>query len=105
MCEKNYRICLSAPLGDRTGTMVFHEAGGKVDGWLNVMNEKNRFSGIISNEGQLIISGVLRTLISNMHYTATGTISGRNIVLNLKMDSGEYYPVFGEEFNIDYKVL
>lgn len=34
MREKNYRICLTAPLGARDGTMVFYEADGKVDGWL-----------------------------------------------------------------------
>lgn len=105
MSEKNYRICLAAPLGDRNGTMVFHEAEGKVDGWMNVMNEKNRFSGELSDEGQLTFSGVIRTLISTVHYTATGTVSGRNILLDLKTDSGAHYPISGEEFNIDDKVL
>ena len=69
------------------------------------MNEKNRFSGVLSEEGQLTLTGVLRTLVSTMHYTATGTIGGRKILLNLKTDSGTYYPLFGEEFNIDNKVL
>ena len=105
MSEKNYRICLTVPLGTRNGTMVFHETGGKVDGWLNVMNEKNRFSGVLSAEGQLTLNGVIRTLISTMHYTATGTISGQKLLLNLKMDSGTYYPLSGEEFHIDDKVL
>lgn len=105
MSEKNYRICLTVPLGTRNGTMVFHETGGKVDGWLNVMNEKNRFSGVLSAEGQLTLTGVIRTLISTMHYTATGTISGQKLLLNLKMDSGTYYPLSGEEFHIDDKVL
>ena len=105
MSEKNYRICLNVPLGARNGTMAFHETGGKVDGWLNVMNEKNRFSGVLSEEGQLTLTGVICTLISTMHYTATGTISGQKILLNLKMDSGAQYPVSGEEFHIDDKIL
>ena len=105
MSEKNYRICLTAPLGARNGTMELHETEGKVDGWLHVMNENNRFSGLLSEEGQLTLNGVIRTLISTMHYTATGMISGRNILLNLKTDTGAYYPVFGEELNIDDKVL
>ncbi len=105
MSEKHYRICLNAPLGARTGTMVFHEMCGKLDGSLNVMNEKNRFSGVLSEEGQFTLTGVIRTLMSTMHYTATGTISGRKILLNLKMDSGAQYPVSGEEFTIDDKVL
>ena len=105
MSERIYRICLTVPLGARNGTMLLHEVEGKVEGWMNVMNEKNRFSGVLSDEGQLTISGVIRTLISTMHYTATGTVSEKNILLNLKTDSGAYYPVFGEEINTDDKVL
>ena len=105
MSEKHYRICLTAPLGARNGTLVLSETGGRVEGWLNVMNEKNRCAGVLSAEGQLALSGVIRTLIRTMRYTATGTVSGRKIFLNLKMDSGAYYPVSGEEFTIDDKVL
>lgn len=105
MREKNYRICLAAPLGARHGTLVLRESEGKVDGWLNVMNAQNKFSGVLSGEGQLTITGVLQTLLSTMHYTATGTRSGRKILLNLNMDSGAQYPVSGEEFLIDDEVL
>ena len=79
MGEKNYRICLNTPLGARNGSLVLRETEGRVDGWLYVMNEKNRFSGVLSEDGQLTISGVIRTLISTLHYTAAGTVSGRKI--------------------------
>ncbi len=105
MAEKNYRICLTAPLGARNGTLLLCETAGMVDGWLTVMNEKNRISGRLSEDGQLVLSGMLRTLVSTMYYTATGMISGRKILLNLKTDSGATYPLSGEEFNIDDKVL
>lgn len=105
MSEKRYRICLSVPLGRRDGTMLIHESDGKVDGWLDVMNQKNALSGALSVDGHIELSGVLRTLISTVQYTAMGTVSGRKILLNLKIASGAYYPVSGEEFNIDDKVL
>lgn len=105
MREKDYRICLIAPLGTRSGTIMLREAGGKVEGWLNVMNEKNKFSGTLSAEGQLILSGVIRTLVSTIHYTAMGTVCGQKILLNLKTDSGAYYPVSGEEIRINDKIL
>lgn len=66
MGEKNYRICLTAPLGARYGSLVLHEADGKVDGWLHVMNKENRCSGVLSAEGQLTLTGTLRTLVSTM---------------------------------------
>ena len=105
MSEKRYRICLSAPLGRRDGSMVIRERNGKIDGWLNVMNERNRFSGTVSTDGQLKLSGMLRTLLSTVQYTATGKVSGRNIMLNLKTVSGAYYPISGEELNIDDEIL
>lgn len=105
MGEKNYRICLNAPLGARNGSLVLRETEGRVDGWLYVMNEKNSFSGVLTEDGQLTISGVLRTLISTLHYTAAGTVSGRKILLNLKTDSGAQYPVSGEEYPIYDKIL
>ena len=105
MSEKSYRIRLNVPLGIRIGTMSLHEADGNVTGRLNVMNEKNGFCGALSKEGQLTVTGVIRTLISTVHYTATGTICGRNIFLNLKTDSGACFPLFGEEYFIDDEVL
>lgn len=105
MSEKRYRICLSVPLGKRIGTMTLREAEGRVDGWLDMMNEQNRFSGSLSDDGQLTLFGAIRTLVSTMRYTATGTISGRNILLNLKTESGAYYPISGEECCIDDKIL
>ena len=105
MSEKHYRICLNAPLGARNGTMVIREAEGCVDGWLNVMDEKNRFSGTLSGDGRLTLSGTFRTLISTTHYTATGMVSGRHILLNLKTDAGACYPVSREELITDDEIL
>ena len=105
MGVKRYRVCLTVPLGQRDGIMLIHESDGRVNGWLEVMNRKNEFFGKLSSNGELTISGAIRSLIGTTHYTATGTISGRKILLNLKTASGAYYPVFGEEFSIDDKVL
>ncbi len=105
MNEKKYRICLSVPLGERLGTMVIQESYGRLNGWLEVMDHKNMLSGRFSADGHIEFSGTLRTLISTVHYTATGVISGRSILLDLKTSSGAYYPVFGEEINIDEEIL
>ena len=40
-----------------------------------------------------------------MHYRACGTISGSNILLNLKMDSTSCYSLSGEEIFVDEEVL
>ena len=101
MVDRMYRICLTVPLGSRMGTMLLREAEGKIDGWLSVMNEKNSLCGVLSSKGQLAVSGMIRTLVSTMHYTATGAIVGHRVFMNLKTDAGTYYPLTGEEYSID----
>jgi hypothetical protein len=105
MVERKFKICLRAPLGNRSGTMLLCEEDGRVDGWLNIMNKRNRFSGILSDGKNLTISGVIRTLVSTLHYTAAGMIRDQSIFLNLKTDSGAYYPLSGKEYHIDDKIL
>ncbi len=105
MTEKFYRIRLVVPLGVRNGTMTLHETEGNIDGWLSVMGEKNSFSGTLTENGQITVAGTLRTLIATIYYSAVGTISGREILMNLKTNSGAYYSISGEEFFIDDKIL
>lgn len=105
MSETIYRICMFVPLGERNGTMLLHRTGENIDGWLDVLGQRNTLSGVLSNDGQITLSGVLQTLLNSIPYTAHGTISGRNILLSLKTASGEYYPISGEEYKPDDKAL
>jgi len=105
MSETIYRICMFVPLGRRNGTMLLRRTGEVVDGWLDVLGQRNPLSGVLSNNGQVALSGVLQTLLSTMPYTATGTIAERKILLNLKSASGAYYPISGEEYKPDDKAL
>lgn len=105
MREMKYRICLSVPLGRRSGTIVIRETNGQIDGCLDVMKHKNDFSGTLSDDGQIEFTGTLKTLISTVRYTATGTLSGCNILLNLRTASGTYYPISGEELKTDDETL
>ena len=105
MRETTYRICMSVPLGMRNGTMLLQRTGEHIDGWLDILNQRNTLSGVLLGDGQLTLFGTLRTLLSTVPYTAVGTISGRKILLNLKTESGAYYPISGEEFKPDDEVL
>lgn len=105
MSETTYRICMSVPLGKRNGTMLLRRTGESIDGWLDVLEQRNTLSGFISSDGQVSLSGVLQTLLSTVPYTAAGTISGRKILLNLKTESGAYYPISGEELEPNDEVL
>lgn len=105
MSEKKYHIRLSVPLGQRDGTLILHESDGMVNGWLEVMNRKNALSGQLSDDGQLALSGAIQTLMSTVQYTATGTISGDDLLLNLETASGAYFPVSGKELKTNAEIL
>lgn len=101
MRETRYRIRLSVPLGQRSGTLVTRETDGRITGWLDVMKQENPFTGTLSAGGQLRLSGVIQTLVSTVHYTAAGMVSGPQILLDLKTPSGTYYHISGEELTPD----
>ena len=88
MRTRGYRVCLSVPLGRRNGTMVLHETDGRINGWWEVMAQRNTLSGTMSAGGYLTLSGVLRTLISTVPYAAEGTIDGSRLFLTLKTAFG-----------------
>lgn len=105
MKEKRYRICLSVPIGQRSGTMLLRESGSNLDGWIEVMEHQNPFYGSLSADGGMNLSGVIQTLVSIIRYTAAGTVNGKQIFLNLTTQSGDRYSVSGEEFAVNDEIL
>ena len=101
MGNRMYRICLTVPLSSREGTMLLSDINGRIEGCLNLMNEKNKLYGTLSGDGRLNLFGVIQTLVSTVHYTAMGAIKGQKIFLNLKTDAGACYSLTGEECSID----
>lgn len=100
MIHKKYRICLSAPLGNREGTLHISIGEGTADGCLEVMNHKNPLLDLTVSDGSISFSGEIESLVGKTEYTAAGTICGRKILLNLKT-SPDVYTVSGEEISID----
>jgi hypothetical protein len=98
MGDRMYRVCLTVPLGKREGTMLLRETDGRVDGWITLMKKKNSLSGVLSGEGRLTLSGVIRTLVGTVNYTATGAVVGQKVFLNFRTDTGKNYPLTGEEY-------
>lgn len=97
MEEKMYSICMSVPLGKRNGLMYVQKTGDTIFGWMELMNHRNTFSGKFLDQKKLEIFGVLKTLISNVSYTATGIITSHTVYLELTSDSNDHYFAYGEE--------
>lgn len=97
MEEKIYSICISVPLGKRNGLMHMQKNGNSISGWLDLMNHRNTFTGKFSDQKKLEISGVLKTLIGTVSYTATGIVTSHTVYLELTSDSNDHYFIYGEE--------
>lgn len=99
MIHKKYKICLSAPLGNRGGTLYINMDEGRTNGCLEMMNHKNPLLDLTVSDGSISFSGEIESLVGKTEYTAVGTICGRKILLNLKTWS-DVYTVSGEEISI-----
>lgn len=101
MNEKNYRINMQTPLGKRWGTLLLRVSEGYVEGELNMFQKITSVTGTISDKCQISLEGELKTLLDSIRYSATGSISGRILLLNLETDSGQIFPVIGEEIPVE----
>ncbi len=80
---KTYDICMYTLLGKKYGKMFAQISRQKLDGWLEIMNHREAFEGVIDENGNCKISGVFVTLIHSVPYTAAGIISDDTVSLKL----------------------
>lgn len=69
---------------------------GEAEGWIEIMNHQNPLTGTISEAGEVVLCGEIKTLVDAVPYTATGILRGREISLELNTAYG-IYAVAGEE--------
>lgn len=68
-----YAIVLQSQLGPRSGELTLQIEQG-VSGYLNLLGQKNRFSGSILQPGKYLISGMLRSSVDKEPYDAIFTV-------------------------------
>lgn len=104
MLNRKYRICLSAQLGNRDGTLYIDADSETENGYFEVMNHKNPIADLVVSDGSISFEGVIESLVGKTKYTAAGTVCGKMILLNLKTVS-DIYSVSGEEISSDEENL
>ncbi|MGN1404186.1 MAG: hypothetical protein ACI4XB_07685 [Ruminococcus sp.] len=80
-----YNIVLSAPIGDKIGTLSAEVQDGNVQGILSVMEHENPFHGTVDAKGNCEISGTLKTLLRSVAYQGTGFLDSKEITLCLEI--------------------
>jgi len=82
-CQR-YSIVMKTPLGGRQGMMMVFFNGSRINGEMELLQQKVPFEGEICENGRCEISGCLKTLMKTINYKACGTITPKNLVLNFE---------------------
>lgn len=88
MLDGTYKISLNTPMGDVSGTLRLYTNGNNVQGVLEVMGMKSNFNGLKISNDKCKFSDTLKTPFGNFNYTATCTVLGTGIELDVNTSQG-----------------
>lgn len=100
--ERVFDIDMRVPLGRRTGVLRLVEKDGKLCGTLEALGSCNAVTGTLGEDGQLEISGQMRSRLRAFSYHAHGQITGHTMELTVAGDRYTF-PVTGVERTADDK--
>ena len=104
MQEQIFQITMKVPLGERRGQLRWKERDGLLEGFIEIMGNKNPFTGKVLSEGTVKIEGTLVTAIRNIPFTAEGNIEGRMLLMALT-EARRTYSVKGVEITNNEEIL
>ncbi len=84
MQERIYDIILHAPLGERYGKMIITRTKNKISGVMELMNQKEPFSGTVDDDGNCSIEGKIVTLVKTIYYHGKGKIDLKKIHFDIQ---------------------
>ncbi|MGN0171248.1 MAG: hypothetical protein ACI39E_00525 [Acutalibacteraceae bacterium] len=86
MPEQCYAVVLQTPIGKKYGTLTASVSGQRLFGWLELLEHREPFEGIIDSDGRCTFSGKLITLLRTIPFTATGKLTKAVVRLQLQGD-------------------
>lgn len=100
MWNRQYKVTLQTPLGERYGKMTVTINHGNIEGVLSILKEAGAFHGTIQENGNCVITGELFTLTRTILYEATGKIEKESLHLIVKGEK-EQFELFGTAVDCD----
>ncbi len=82
----NYNIVLNTTIGNKTGTLSAKIADDALECVIEVMKNKNFFSGTIDSYGKFKMSGHLKTLTDNIKCKGEGYLDYSSITFTLNAE-------------------
>ena len=96
MGMRTYDVVLSTELGPRYGVLQADQSHGQLTGTLRMFSECHAFSGTCSEAGECRLEGDMRTLLRDIHYTASGRMDEQSLDLTLKgLEERDQYRLTG----------
>ncbi|MGN0660314.1 MAG: hypothetical protein ACI4JX_01195 [Oscillospiraceae bacterium] len=83
MSEQRYSIMMKTPLGSKYGVLGATVSENALSGWLDVLGHREPFEGTIDSTGNCSIKGTLVTLMSTVHFIATGKLTASGVSLQI----------------------
>ena len=85
-----YRVCMTTPLGVRSGTLCLSALSGTLHGTLSLLGKAVPIAGKADQVGNCRLTGELITLVQTIPFTADGTLTRREISLLLHSAQGKF---------------
>ena len=84
--KRNFNITMHVPLGCRHGTLCFTEEQSVIWGFLEVLGNRDSFTGTLTQTGHMEITGRMTSLLRSFSYIAKGTLRDTQLKLNVTGD-------------------
>lgn len=91
MTEWCYDIVLQTQLGARKGTLTLHITNGRITGVCRLLGYETSCEGTISEHGECLLRGEIRTFMSQIIYTGEGQANETYIDLSLNAGNNRFH--------------
>ncbi|QAT43959.1 hypothetical protein [Aminipila luticellarii] len=85
-----FTIVLKSPMGPKEGFLYLKGMNSSIEGILECLGEKHTFSGMISEDGALLLKGILKAPLGEEPFMILGTIEKKVLTANFKRRNESY---------------
>lgn len=87
---RRFKIEMNTILGLKIGELAFSENGEAISGILNLLYKKNDIHGFLNENGDILFSGSITSLIRTIPFHADGKIENRKIALTVHTANNDF---------------
>ena len=90
MIEGKYNLKMETPMGEIKGDLELKIVNSKLNGIIEIMGNKNTFSGGSIEDNKFAFSGEFKTMLGNITYEILGIVQGDIINIYADTNKGKF---------------